>query len=602
VAARIEDYGLIGDCETAALVGRDGSIEWLAWPRFDSPACFAALLGTDRNGRWLIRPADESAHVSRRYRGNTLILETRFETAEGAVTVIDFMPPRGATPSLVRVVRGDEGRVRMRSELLLRFDYGRLIPWVDRGEHGIWRAVSGPDMVTLDTPVALRGQDFTTVAEFDVIAGETVPFVLGYHRSHTRPGGAVDPRAALDLTETFWEEWATSAHLDGHWSGAVMRSLLTLKALTYAPTGGIVAAPTTSLPEHVGGTRNWDYRFCWLRDASLTLHALMRAGYVGEAHAWRDWLLRAAAGAPSQMQIMYGLQGERRLPEWIADWLAGYEGSQPVRIGNAAAGQLQLDVYGEVVNVLFEGQQRGIAMSRANRSFLHAVLEHLETVWERPDAGIWEVRSRPRHFTYSKVMSWVAFDRAVRMAEAFGIDAPVERWRALRAQVHDDVCRRGFNRQMGSFVQSYGSRQLDASLLLLPRMGFLPPTDPRIHGTIEAVERHLLRDGLVMRYDSQAARDGLPPSEGAFLACSFWLVDAYVATGRLDDAHTLFERLMRLRNDLGLLAEEYDTVAGRQVGNFPQAFSHIALVNSAFNLAQATATRREHEARLSATA
>jgi GH15 family glucan-1,4-alpha-glucosidase len=602
VAARIEDYGLIGDCETAALVGRDGSIDWLPWPRFDSPACFSALLGSARNGRWVIQPADPAAHVSRRYRGNTLILETRFETAEGVVTVIDFMPPRGANPNLVRIVRGDGGRVRVRTELVLRFDYGRLIPWVDRGEHGTWRAVSGPDMATLDTPVTLQGRDFTTFAEFDVVAGDTVPFVLAYHRSHTRPAGALDPRSALDLTETFWEEWATGARLDGTWSDAVMRSLLTLKALTYAPTGGIVAAPTTSLPEHIGGTRNWDYRFCWLRDASLTLHALMQAGYVGEAHAWRDWLLRAAAGAPSQMQIMYGLSGERRLPEWIADWLPGYEGSQPVRIGNAAARQLQLDVYGEVVNVLFQGQQRGIAMSRANRSFLHAVLEHLEAVWERPDAGIWEVRSRPRHFTYSKVMAWVAFDRAVRMAEAFGIDAPVQRWRTLRAQVHDDVCRRGFNRQMGSFVQSYGSRQLDASLLLLPRMGFLPATDPRIRGTIEAVERHLLRDGLVMRYDSAAPRDGLPPSEGAFLACSFWLDDAYVATGRVDDASALFERLMGLRNDLGLLSEEYDTVAGRQIGNFPQAFSHIALVNTAFNLAQATAERQDTGERLPATA
>jgi GH15 family glucan-1,4-alpha-glucosidase len=457
-------------------------------------------------------------------------------------------------------------------------------------------------LATLDTPGTLLGRDYTTFAVFEVVAGHTAPFVLAYHRSPTRPAGALDPRSALDLTETFWEEWATGARLDGTWSDAVMRSLLTLKALTYAPTGGIVAAPTTSLPEHIGGTRNWDYRFCWLRDASLTLHALMQAGYVGEAHAWRDWLLRAAAGAPSQMQIMYGLSGERRLPEWIADWLPGYEGSQPVRIGNAAARQLQLDVYGEVVNVLFQGQQRGIAMSRANRSFLHAVLEHLEAVWERPDAGIWEVRSRPRHFTYSKVMAWVAFDRAVRMAEAFGIDAPVQRWRTLRAQVHDDVCRRGFNRQMGSFVQSYGSRQLDASLLLLPRMGFLPATDPRIRGTIEAVERHLLRDGLVMRYDSAAARDGLPPSEGAFLACSFWLADAYVATGRVDDASALFERLMGLRNDLGLLSEEYDTVAGRQIGNFPQAFSHIALVNTAFNLAQATAERQDTGERLPATA
>ena len=602
MAARIEDYGLIGDCETAALVGRDGSIDWLPWPRFDSPACFSALLGTRQNGRWTMQPVDGAAHVSRRYRGRTLILETRFETLEGIATVIDFMPPRGASPNLVRIVRGDSGRVRMRTELVLRFDYGRLIPWVDRTERGTWRAVSGPDMVTLDSPVALQGRDFTTCAEFDVVAGDTVPFVLSYHRSHVRPAGVVDSRAALDLTETFWEEWATGAHLDGTWPDAVMRSLLVLKALTYAPTGGIVAAPTTSLPEHLGGTRNWDYRFCWLRDASLTLHALMQAGYVGEAHAWRDWLLRAAAGAPSQMQIMYGLAGERRLPEWIADWLPGYEGSQPVRIGNAAARQLQLDVYGEVVNVLFQGQQRGIAMSRANRSFLHAVLEHLESVWERPDAGIWEVRSRPRHFTYSKVMAWVAFDRAVRMAETSGLDAPVKRWRALRARVHDDVCRRGFNRQMGSFVQSYGSRQLDASLLLLPRMGFLPATDPRIRGTVEAVERHLLRDGLLMRYDSTAARDGLPPSEGAFLACSFWLVDAYVALGRLDDAHALFERLMSLRNDLGLLSEEYDTRAGRQVGNFPQAFSHIALVNSAFNLAQAARGRQEEGDRLPATA
>jgi GH15 family glucan-1,4-alpha-glucosidase len=496
------------------------------------------------------------------------------------------MPPRGRNSDLVRLVRGERGRVRMRTELVLRFDYGRTIPWVNHLPDGTFRAIAGPDMVTLHTPVALRGQELMTVGEFDVEAGSTVPFVLTHGSSHLPPADAIDPESSLDHTETFWREWAAASRSQGEWSEAVTRSLITLKALTYAPTGGIVAAPTTSLPEQLGGPRNWDYRFCWLRDATLTLLALMNAGFYEEAKAWRDWLLRAAAGAPSQLQIMYGLGGERRLQEYDIPWLPGYEASLPVRIGNAAHGQLQLDVYGEVMDALHQARRGGLDSRDEDWAFQCAVLEHLTTIWTEPDEGIWEVRGGARHFTYSKVMAWVAFDRGIRAMELYGVPGPVQRWRAVRQAIHDEVCARGFDTALGSFVQSYGSTELDASLLLLPSVGFLPPSDPRVRGTIEAVERRLLVDGFLLRYDTRTTNDGLPGGEGAFLACSFWLADAYVLLKRVEDARRLFERLLELRNDVGLLAEEYDTRAQRLVGNFPQAFSHIALVNTAHNLAR----------------
>ncbi len=584
----IEDYALIGDCETAALVSRGGSIDWLCWPRFDSPACFAALLGTAEHGRWLMEAEDPGARVARRYRPDTLILETRIETGDGTVTVIDFMPPRGRNSDIVRLVRGDRGRVRMHTELVVRFDYGRTVPWVNHLDDGTWRAVAGPDMILLHTPVQLGGRHLRTVASFEVSAGETVPFVLMHGESHLPPPKAIDPVAALEATETFWTEWSAACASTGEWADAVRRSLITLKALTYAPTGGIVAAPTTSLPEHLGGTRNWDYRYCWVRDATLTLLALMNAGYYEEARAWRDWLLRAAAGWPAQLQIMYGIAGERRLLEYEVPWLPGYENSSPVRVGNGAHEQVQLDVFGELMDALHQARRAGFHPREDDWDFQRAILEHLESLWNRPDEGIWEVRGGPRHFTHSKVMAWVALDRGIRAVEAFGLDGPVARWRALRQLIHGEVCTRGFNAGMNSFVQSYDSTQLDASLLLLPTVGFLPATDPRILGTIDAVERHLLVDGLLLRYNTATDTDGLPPGEGAFLACSFWLADAWALVGRVDDARRLFERLLSLRNDVGLLAEEYDTRAGRLVGNFPQAFSHIALVDTAHNLARAT--------------
>jgi len=587
VALKIEDYALIGDGETAALVGRDGSIDWLCLPRFDSDACFAALLGTRDHGRWLLAPS-QPARVSRRYRDDTLILETRFVTDSGVVTVVDFMPPRDPQATLIRIVIGEEGRVPMRTELVLRFGYGAAVPWVTRMEDGTLRAVAGPDMALLRTPVALRGEDFRTVAEFIVTAGDMIPFVLTYCASHlpiSRP--PVNPRSALAATEAVWRKWAAQCTPAGEWSDAVKRSLITLKALIYTPTGGIVAAPTTSLPERLGGTRNWDYRFCWLRDATLTLLALMDAGYYDEAQAWRAWLLRAIAGAPAQMQIMYGVGGERRLTEWAVGWLPGYESSAPVRIGNGAHNQLQLDVYGEVMDALHQARRGGLDSGEAAWEMQRALIDHLATVWDQPDAGLWEVRDGPEHFTYSKVMAWVALDRAVKGAETFGLNAPTTRWRQLAQAIHADVCANGFDRQLGSFVRAYGTRQLDASLLLLPAVGFLPPSDRRIRGTIDAIERHLMSDGFVLRYDTTAAPDGLPPGEGAFLACSFWLADAYVLMNRYDDARRLFERLLSLRNDLGLLSEEYDIVRQRLVGNFPQAFSHIALVNTAYNLTHA---------------
>jgi GH15 family glucan-1,4-alpha-glucosidase len=585
---RLEDYALIGDCETAALVSRTGSIDWLCWPRFDSGACFAALLGTAEHGRWLIGPVEPQVRVTRSYRDRTLILETRVETDGAAVTVLDFMPPRGRNSDVVRIVRGERGRMRMRTELVLRFDYGRTIPWVSRLADGTFRAIAGPDLVTLHTPVPLRGKDLTTVGEFDVAEGTAVSFVLTHGPSHLPPPRAVDPVRALERTEAFWTAWTSRCQSDGEWSDAVIRSLITLKALTYAPTGGLVAAPTTSLPEQLGGSRNWDYRFCWLRDATLTLLALMNAGYYDEARAWRDWLLRAAAGAPAQLQIMYGLAGERRLTEWEVPWLPGYEDSRPVRIGNAAHGQLQLDVFGEVMDALHQGRRGGLDSRAEDWAFQRAILEHLTTLWTQPDEGIWEVRGRRRHFTFSKVMAWVAFDRGIRAVEKYGLEAPVNAWRDTRRAIHQDVCANGYNSGLGSFVQSYGSTELDASLLLLPTVGFLPPSDARVLGTIEAVERRLFVDAFLLRYDTATSDDGLPSGEGAFLACSFWLADAYVMAGRLDDARRLFERLLELRSDLGLLAEEYDTGAHRLVGNYPQAFSHIALVNTAHNLARAS--------------
>jgi GH15 family glucan-1,4-alpha-glucosidase len=598
---KIEDYALIGDCRTAALVGRNGSIDWLCWPRFDSAACFAALLGTPEHGRWLLAPADPHARVTRRYRADTLVLETDFETAEGAATVIDFMPMHSGESDLVRIVHGRRGRLAMRMELVLRFDYGYSVPWVTRlAEGGGVRAIAGPDMVVLRTPVPLHGRDFTTVADFEVSAGDSVPFVLAHDASHLEPPPPLEVERALAVTEKFWREWACECKFAGEWADPVRRSLITLKALTYAPTGGIVAAPTTSLPEKIGGVRNWDYRFCWLRDATLTLLALMDAGYFEEASAWREWLLRAVAGRAEQKQIMYGLAGERRLPEEVLHWLPGYEGSAPVRIGNAAAGQLQIDVYGEVMDALHQARKGGLEAHEPAWAMQRGLITNLEKLWQKPDEGIWEVRGGARHFTHSKLMAWVALDRAVKGVEMFGLQGPIEHWRRLRQRIHEDVCRNGYDAELGSFVQSYGSKALDASLLLIPLTGFLPIEDPRVRGTVAAIERELVEDGLVHRYITEESVDGLPPGEATFLICSFWLADSYVLQGRWGEARTLFERLLALQNDVGLLAEEYDPRAKRMLGNFPQAFSHIGLVNTAMNLSQVqkpAAQRGRDEAR-----
>ena len=589
MALRIEDYGLIGDCETAALVGRDGSIDWLCWPRFDSDACFAALLGTPDNGRWLIAPDVTPVRVSRRYRPDTLILETRFESEEGAVTLVDFMPLRGENSDVVRLVVGERGDVPMRMELIMRFGYGTVVPWVSRLEDGALRAVAGPDMLTLRTPVAMHGVGQKTVAQFRVPAGEIVPFVLSYRPSHLTPAVAINPRAALATTERWWRRWVGHANVEGVHREAIVRSLITLKALTYAPTGGIVAAPTTSLPEAIGGVRNWDYRFCWLRDATLTLLALMDAGFFEEAQAWRDWLLRAVAGNAGDMQIMYGIAGERRLTEWQVPWLEGYEQSRPVRIGNAAYGQLQLDVYGELMDAMHHARRTGLSGSESGWALQRELIRHLESIWALPDEGIWEARGPRQHYTYSKVMAWVAIDRGIKACETYGLPGPVDDWRTLARKIHADVCTRGVDAQRGCFVRAYDSLDLDASLLLIPQLGFLPPTDARVRATLAAVEQELVRDGFVLRYDTRNAEDGLPPGEGAFLACSFWLADAYEMCGQHGKAHALFERLLAVRNDLGLLAEEYDPARRRLVGNFPQAFSHVALVNTAMNLT------REHK-------
>jgi GH15 family glucan-1,4-alpha-glucosidase len=581
---RIEDYALIGDREGAALVGRDGSIDWLCWPRFDADACFAALLGSPENGRWLVGPCDPKARVSRRYRPGSMVLETTFESGDGAVRLIDFMPARANGPHIVRMVKGERGTVRMRFELVLRFGYGLVVPWVTRLEDGRLRAIAGPEMVLLHSQIPLEGRDFKTVAEFSVAAGETVTFVLSYGPSHLPAPDTIDPAAALADTDAYWNNWCGHGREAGRWASAVQRSLLTLGALTYVPTGGIVAAPTTSLPEQLGGPRNWDYRFCWLRDATLTLLALMNGGYYDEAAAWREWLLRAVAGSPNQVQIMYGIAGERRLTEWAVPWLDGYESSKPVRIGNDAHAQLQLDVYGELLDAMHHARRGGLAPHHSGWDLEVNLLEHLEAIWREPDESIWEVRGGPRHFTYSKIMAWVGFDRAVKSAKAFGLPGPVKHWADLAAGIHEDVCRNGFSTKKNAFVQSYGSEKLDASLLLVPALGFLPPDDPRVLGTIAAIERELMHDGFVMRYDTSDGHDGLPAGEGAFLACSFWLVDAYVLTGRFDEACALFERLLALRNDVGLLSEEYDVGKKRLIGNFPQAFSHLALVNSAYML------------------
>jgi len=582
---RIEDYALIGDCGSAALVGRDGSIDWLCLPRFDSASCFAALLGEPGHGRWLIGPVDRTARIERRYRDGSLILATLFETPEGAVELVDFMRPRRRLPQLVRLVRGLRGRVAMRTEFILRFDYGAVVPWVERLPEGGLSAIGGPERVVLRTPAPLRGEDFKTVGEFTVGAGETIPFVLSYAPSHQPLPPPVDPARALHDTEVFWRRWSDRCASAGPWTDVVKRSLVVLKGLTYAATGGIVAAPTTSLPEQLGGVRNWDYRYCWLRDATFTLLALMHAGYYDEAQTWRDWLFRAVAGSPDQLQIMYGLGGERRLTEWEVPWLPGFEGSRPVRIGNAAVNQTQLDIYGEVLDALYHAHSHGLPPNQHGDAIGRVVLRHLAKIWDQPDEGIWEVRGPPQHFTHSKVMVWVAFDRMVKMLEQRGnTGRALPRWRQVRDRIHEDVCGKAFDRDLGSFVQAYGSKALDASLLLLPLVGFLPPSDPRIVGTVRAIEERLMADGFVCRYDTGAGADGLPPGEGAFLACSFWLADNFILQGRIAEARELFERLLALRNDVGLLAEEYDPRLGRQLGNFPQAFSHVALVNTAFNL------------------
>jgi GH15 family glucan-1,4-alpha-glucosidase len=584
MALRIEDYALIGDTQTAALVGKDGSIDWLCLPRFDSPACFAALLGDEQHGRWLLAPKGEVTKAERRYRDGTLVLETDFHTDGGVLQVVDSMPLRDEAPDVVRVARCLSGRVSVRMELTLRFDFGRSVPWVRKAPDGGMTAIAGPDAVHLIPGRPTRGRDLTTVAEFDLEPGEDVSFVLTWYPSHKPVPHPVDGVAATEETTRWWQEWTARASADGPYRDLVQRSLITLKALTYEPTGGIVAAPTTSLPEQIGGVRNWDYRFCWVRDATLTLQSLMHAGYVDEARAWRDWLLRAVAGSPEDLQIMYGPAGERRLTELELPWLSGYEASAPVRIGNAASDQFQLDVYGELMDALLQARQGGLEAEDASWRLQLALMEHLERNWERPDEGIWEVRGEPRHFTHSKVMAWVAFDRAVRMVEECGQEGPSDRWRALRDRVHNEVCERAWDGERRTFTQSYGSKALDAATLMIPIVGFLPPDDERVVGTVEAIQRELMADGFVLRYDSTEAGDGLPPGEGAFLPCSFWLADCLALMGRRDEAEQLFQRLTGLANDVGLLAEEYDPKLGRQVGNFPQAFTHVGLVNTAMNL------------------
>ncbi len=588
ISVPIEDYGIIGNAHTAALVSRGGSIDWLCLPRFDSESVFGALLGNPGHGRWLIAPQDPLVGSSRRYRGETGILETRFETAEGCATVIDFMPlvDGDQQVDVIRLVRGERGCVRMHTEIILRFDYGRAIPWV-RQHLGGPGAMAGPNAVQFTTPVALKGTpELTTVGEFTVSAGECVPFTMSWYPSHHKAFRTRDPLDALLATENWWLDWSSHCSMQGKWRDAIIRSLITLKMLTYEPTGGIVAAATTSLPEWLGGVRNWDYRICWIRDATLTLYALLSSGYRGEARAWREWLLRAAAGDPSDMQIMYGLSGERRLTEYEIPWLPGYADSRPVRIGNAAYEQLQIDVYGELIDALYAGQRYGLEGNPDAWNLQKKLLQYLEAIWERPDQGIWEVRGPPRHFTFSKIMAWVAFDRGIKSIEQYGLEGPKEHWDEVRATIAAQILDQGYDPKRKTFVQYYGAPDLDASLLLIPQLGFLPPDDPRVRGTVAAVERELLRDGFVCRYSSRSATDGLPEGEGVFLACSFWLANSLALIGRRDDAIALFERLLAVRNDLGLLSEEYDPVARRLLGNFPQAFSHTAIINTAAHLAE----------------
>jgi GH15 family glucan-1,4-alpha-glucosidase len=608
VSAPIEAYGLLGDMHTAALVGRNGSIDWLCLPRIDSPACFASLLGGEDAGFWRVAPAGGGECTRRSYRGDTLILETEWDTAEGAVRVIDFMPPRGRTPDVVRIVEGLRGSVPMAMDLKLRFDYGNVVPWVHHTD-GQLAAVAGPDAAWLSTEVPLHGRDFATEGRFTVRSGQRVPFVLTYSPSHLPSPTPADPERALRDTERFWQDFVAKFQYDGDWADAVRRSLIVLKALTYAPTGGIVAAATTSLPEQIGGSRNWDYRYCWLRDATFTLQALLGTGYVAEAKAWREWLLRAVAGDPADLQIMYGIDGTRRLPEYTLDWLEGYEGSGPVRIGNAASTQFQLDVWGETLDGLHLAREAGITPDDTAWDLQRALLDFLEGHWQDPDNGLWEMRGPRRHFVHSKVMAWVGMDRAVQAVDRFGHAGPVDRWRSLRARIHDEVCREGYDAERGTFTQSYGSKGLDAALLLIPRVGFLPYDDPRVVGTVEAVTQELLDGDFLLRYrtgvDDEVTSDpggvdGLPGHEGTFLLCSFWLADALHGIGRREEARTLFERLLETRNDLGLLSEEYDAGSRRQLGNTPQAFSHVGLVNAALHLSgkhPAAYSTRRHRTR-----
>jgi GH15 family glucan-1,4-alpha-glucosidase len=576
----IENYALIGDCHAAALIGNDGSIDWLCFPRFDSGACFAALLGGPEHGRWLIAPAAAVHRVTRRYRGDSLVLDTEFETVEGSVRVTDFMPLSDQRWDVIRIVEGLSGSVGLRMELIVRFDYGSIVPWVRR-DGDVLLMTGGPDTLELTGSTPISGENMKTLAEFTVRAGERETFVLNYRPSHHATCATLDAQQSLKQTEEHWHHWSATCQSGGRWHDAVMRSLITLKALTYKPTGGMVAAPTTSLPEQPGGVRNWDYRYCWLRDATFTLNALLVSGYVKEATEWREWLLRAVAGSPRDLQILYGVDGVRRLEEYELPWLPGYQGAAPVRIGNAASKQFQLDVYGEIMDTLHLARLSGLDPEPAAWRVQLAILEHLESVWEQPDEGIWEVRGPRRHFTHSKVMAWVAFDRAIKDAESDALDAPLERWRRVRAAIHAQVCERGFDAAGNTFVQAYESRQLDASLLLIPQVGFLPPQDPRVLGTIAAIERGLLLEGLVMRYSTETGVDAMPAGEGAFLPCSFWLADSYLLTGRRPEGEALFERLLSLCNDVGLLAEEYDPRAKRMLGNFPQALTHMALVNTA---------------------
>lgn len=588
MSSRIEDYGIIGDTHTAALVGTDGSIDWLCLPRFDSPACFARLLGGNDNGFWRIAPSTSSGdltRVRRRYRERTIILETEFKTEDGSVLLTDCMPIRSSNPRVLRKVEGKHGRVDMHMDLVMRFDYGSVVPWVQRSGSRL-TAVAGPDALSLWSTVPVTGEQMTTVADFTVTPQSVEFFELTWFPSNDETPRPDNVAYAIEDTEVWWHEWTSSLTELGDWDDAVLRSLITLKALTYAPTGGIVAAATTSLPESFGGGRNWDYRYCWLRDATQSLEALMRCGLYGEAVAWRDWLVRAAAGNAADLQIMYGPSGERRLTEWEVPWLAGYEHSVPVRVGNAASVQYQLDVYGEVMSALYEASALGTSRDHSAWALQLELMAFLEKIWIEPDEGIWEVRGPRQHFTHSKVMAWVAADRAVRLVEEMGYDGPADDWRTLRDQIHQEVCTEGYNTEVGAFTQFYGSDQLDASLLMIPLVGFLPPTDYRVRSTVEAIERDLMEDGLVLRYRATGSEqvDGLEGREGAFLACSFWLADCLHLIGRREDARQLLERLLALRNDLGLLAEEYDSAAGRQSGNFPQAFSHVALVNAALNL------------------